>query len=70
MDKKIFLISLLLIIAIAVTATYVVYNQSFLAEDQENYVPDDGDLTDQDISDEIDDFFISEGDEIEIGEMV
>ena len=70
MDKKIFLISLLLIFVIAVTALYVVYNQSFLAEDQDSYVPDDGEVSDQDISNEIDDLFLDEDDEIDIGEMV
>ena len=70
MDKKIISISFLLIIVIAVTATYIAFNQPSSVEDQQDYVPDGGDVTDEDISNEIDDFFISEDDEIEIGEMV
>jgi len=70
MDKKIISICFLLIIVIAVTVTYIAFNQPFSIENQQNNVPADGDVTDEDISDEIDDFFISEDDEIEIGEMV
>ena len=70
MDKKIISIYFLLIIVIAVTVTYIAINQSSL-EKQQDYVPDDsGDVTNEDIFDEIDDSFISEDDEIEIGEMV
>ena len=70
MDKKIISIYFLLIIVIAVTITYTAINQSSL-EKQQDYVPDDsGDVTNEDIFDEIDDLFISEDDEIEIGEMV
>ena len=70
MDKKIFFLSLLLLFVIAITIVYIVYNQDFFAEEQDNYVPDDGEVSQQNISDEIDDFFISEDEEIEIGEMV
>jgi len=70
MDKKIILISLFLCIVIAVTATYIVFNQSSYGENQQNNIPVGGDVTDEDISDEIDEFFISEDDEIEIGDMV
>jgi len=54
----------------AVTVTYVAYNQSSSVEDQQGYIPADGDVADEDIIDEIDDSFIPEDDEIEIGEMV
>jgi len=63
-------ICFLLIIVIAVTVTYIAFNQPSSVENQQNNVPVDGDVTNEDISDEIDDFFISEDDEIEIGEMV
>jgi hypothetical protein len=70
MDKKIISLCFLLIIVIAVTVTYVVSNQLPPVESQQDYVPADGDVTDEDINDEINDIFISEDDEIEIGEMV
>lgn len=70
MDKKIISICFLLIIVIAVTVTYIAFYQPSSVENQQNNVPVDGDVTNEDISDEIDDFFISEDDEIEIGEMV
>ncbi len=70
MDKKIISICFLLIIVIAVTVTYVVSNQLSPVENQQDYVPADGDAPDEDIFDEIDDSFIPEDEEIEIGEMV
>jgi hypothetical protein len=70
MDKKIISIFFLLIIVIAVTVTYVAYNQISSEEKQQDYTPTDNDVTAEDIYDEIDDAFLSEDDEIEIGEMV
>lgn len=70
MEKKIISIVFLLIIVIAATATYVAYNQISSEEKQQDYVPADGDVTTEDLYDEIDDAFLSEDDEIEIGEMV
>ena len=70
MDKKIISLCFLLIIVIAVTVTYIVSNQLSSEEDQQNYVPAYDDVADEDINDEINDIFISEDDEIEIGEMV
>ena len=70
MDKKIMSLCFLLLIVMAVTVTYVAYNQSSSVEDQQGYIPADGDVADEDIIDEIDDSFIPEDDEIEIGEMV
>jgi len=64
MDKKIISICFLLIVVIAVTVTYVVSNQPSSEENHQNYVPD------EDIFGEIDGSFISEDDEIDIGEMV
>ncbi len=60
----------LLLIVMAVTVTYVAFNQPFSGENQQSYIPADGAVTDEDIIDEIDDSFIPEDDEIEIGEMV
>jgi len=70
MDKKIISLCFLLIIVIAVTVTYIASNQLSSEEDQQNYVPAYDDVADEDINDEINDIFISEDDEIEIGEMV
>ena len=70
MDKKIISLCFLLIIVIAITVTYIASNQPSSEENQQNYVPADGDVADEDINDEINDIFISEDDEIEIGEMV
>ena len=70
MDKKIMSLCFLLLIVMAVTVTYVVYNQSASLEDQQSYIPADGAVTDEDIIGEIDDSFIPEDDEIEIGEMI
>ena len=70
MDKKIISICFLLIIVISVTITYIAFNQSSSVENLQNNIPVGGDVNNEDISDEIDDFFISEDDEIEIGEMV
>jgi len=70
MDKKIISLCFLLIIVIAVTVTYIASNQLASEENQQNYVPAYDDVADEDINDEINDLFISEDDEIEIGEMV
>lgn len=70
MDKKIISLCFLLIIVIAVTVTYITSDQLSSEEDQQNYVPAYDDVADEDINDEINDIFISEDDEIEIGEMV
>jgi len=70
MDKKIISLCFLLIVVIAVTVTYITSNQLSSEEDQQNYVPAYDDVADEDINDEINDIFISEDDEIEIGEMV
>ena len=70
MDKKIISLCFLLIIVIAVTVTYITSDQLSSEEDQQNYVPAYDDVADEDITDEINDIFISEDDEIEIGEMV
>ena len=70
MDKKIISLCFLLIIVIAVTVTYIASNQLSSEENQQNYVPAYDGVADEDINDEINDMFISEDDEVEIGEMV
>ena len=70
MDKKIMALCFLLLIVIAVTVTYVTSNQPSSVENQQSYIPADGAVTDEDIIGEIDDSFIPEDDEIEIGEMI
>lgn len=69
MDKKILSIFLLLIIVISATVLFVTLKQSTSQEDQQEYSPAE-DLSDENISNEIDDVFLSEDDEVEIGEMV
>jgi hypothetical protein len=70
MDKKIISICFLLIIVITVTVTYIAFNQSTSVKNQQNNIPVDGDVTDEEIFDEIDVLFLSEDEEIIIGEMV
>lgn len=70
MDKKILSVFVLLLVVIAATATYITYNA---LSSEEKYVDNDSSediVTDEDISNELDDVFISEDDEVEIGEMV
>lgn len=69
MDKKIISIFLLLIIVISATVLFVTLKQSTSQEDQQGYSSSE-DLTNEDISDEIDDAFLSDDDEVEIGEMI
>ena len=69
MDKKILSISVLLMIVIAATALFVFYKSSESADDSE-YSSDAEDVTDEEITNEIDDAFLSEDDEVEIGDMI
>lgn len=69
MDKKILSIFFLLTIVISATVLFVTFNQSHSQEYQQDYSPTEG-LSDEDISNEINDEFLSEDDEIDIGEMV
>jgi len=69
MDKKILSIFLILVIVISTTVLFVTLKESSSQEDQQDYSIGE-DLTDEDISNEIDDAFLSEDDEIDIGEMV
>jgi len=69
MDKKILSIFFLLIIVISATVLFVTFNQSSSQEYEQSDYPAEN-LSDEDISNEIDDEFLSEDDEINIGEMV
>ena len=68
MDKKVLSIFLILLIVVSATVLFVTLKES-TSEDQQDYSVGE-DVTDDDISDEIDDAFLSEDDEIDIGEMV
>ena len=69
MDKKILSIFFLLIIVISVTVLFVTLNQTSSEDGHQSFSPTE-ELTEEDISNEIDDNFIPEDDEIDIGEMV
>ncbi len=68
MNKKISSIFFLLIIFVSITLAYVYFTQP--AADEQNYSGSVEDVDDDQLSDEIDDTFLEEDDEIEIGEMV
>ena len=69
MDKKIMALCFLLLIVVAVTISYVALYQLSDGNAQDT-MPEDSDVTDEDLSNEIDDFFLEENEEIEIGDMV
>jgi len=69
MDKKILSVFLLLIIVISATVLFVSFRDTFSQEDSQDYSTGE-EITDEDVSKEIDDAFLSEDDEVEIGEMV
>lgn len=69
MDKKILAIFSLLIIMISATVLFVTLDQT----ESEGYSQDSypaEDVSDEDLSNEIDDEFLSEDDELDIGDMV
>jgi len=68
MNKKIILITFLLLILVSITLVYNYYIKSTTAES--HYDSHIETIAENDVSEEIDDIFIEEGDEIEIGEMV
>lgn len=69
MDKKVISIFLLLIILISMATTYVVFNQADTKESRDDKLTDSS-ISDGDLNSEIDNIFLEENDEIEIGEMV
>lgn len=68
MNKKIASIIFLFIIILSVFVAYMYFNQSNTNEDQ--YTGNVENISDEDISNEIDDIFLEEDEEIEIGEMI
>ncbi len=69
MNKKIISTFVLLLILISATLVFFTFNQSESDGKSEDYTPID-DFTDDDLSNEIDDYFISEDDDVDIGDMI
>ncbi len=69
MNKKIISTFILLMVVISATVVFVTFNQFDTSEDQYGYNSDE-EISEDDISEEIDDYFLSEDDEVEIGEMI
>jgi len=69
MDKKIIIISFLLLIFISATVIFVSFNQSESEEEHIQYSTND-DISQDDVFNEIDDFLVEEDDEVDIGEML
>ena len=68
MNKKIISIFFLLIILVSIAVAYNYFNQKSTEENQYNSSPKT--VTESDIAREIDNAFLAEDDEVEIGEMV
>ena len=68
MDKKILSILVLLVVVVSATVLFVSFKES--SQDEQQDFSTGEDLTDDDISNEIDDAFIPEDDEIDIGDMI
>jgi peptidoglycan hydrolase CwlO-like protein len=68
MNKKILAVLFLLLIVVSVTVSYRVLNQPVTQNNQSN--GSSGTVTQDDMSGEINNIFINETQEIEIGEMV
>jgi len=68
MNKKILAVLFLLLIVVSVTVSYRVLNQPVTNNDRSSV--SDGSITQDDIAGEINNIFINETQEIEIGEMV
>ncbi len=68
MNKKIVSILFLSIVLVSLTLTYSYFNQPTTQEQQ--YDGSVEDINNENVADEIDDTFIEEDSEIEIGEMV
>jgi hypothetical protein len=70
MDKKIISLSFILLILIGVTVAYIAINQPSSTEINDSYGQEDGDITDDEIFNEVDDSFEPEDYEIDLGDMV
>lgn len=66
MNKKIMSIFFLLIIVISIAVTYSYFSQSTTEKQYDSPI----DINEDDIGNEIDNLFLEEDDEIEIGEMI
>ena len=69
MDKKILSIFLILVIVVSTTVLYVTLKEPTAKEDQQDFSLGEN-PNNEDISNEIDDAFIPEDDEIDIGDMI
>ncbi len=69
MNNKIITTLVLLIVVISATILFVSFNQSDTENNQNSY-PSEGQISEDDISDEVDEFFISEDEEVDIGDMI
>jgi len=68
MNKKIISLFFLLILMVSIAFTYIYFNQ--IGSDEKKYDSSGKTISDDDVANEIDDMFIDEEDELEIGEMV
>jgi len=69
MDKKILSLFIILVIVVSTTVLYVTLKEPTYKEDQQDFSLGEN-PTNEDISNEIDDAFIPEDDELDIGEMI
>jgi len=69
MNRKIISTFILLMIATSATVIFVTFNQFDTTDDDQDYSSEE-DIPEDDVSEEIDDYFLSEDDEVEIGEMI
>jgi len=68
MDKKILSLSLFLVMLIAILGAYIVIIES--VSEEKGSVVNDNNIADEDIKSEIDNVFLEEDEEIDIGEMI
>ena len=69
MNKKIITTFILLIVVISATLVFLSFSETSSDSEKNNY-PSDENISEEDISEEFDDFFVSEDDEVDIGEML
>ena len=68
MNKKIISLFFLLILMVSIAFMYIYFNQ--IGSEEKQYDSSSKTISDDDVANEIDDMFIDEEDELEIGEMV
>jgi len=69
MNKKIISVFILLLVVISTTILFVSYKGTD-SGDSQTTIPSGKDVSEDDITKELDGFFISEDDEVDIGDMV